>query len=316
MGEEIDVVFVKGSGWDMSTIEPEGFTGLNLHPLQKLRGLDALSAEEMDNQLKTHRISAEAPAPSVEALLHAFLPHKYVDHTHADSILVLTNQKHGEEIVKEALGAKVAVLPYIMSGLPLAKAVIDAYERDPEIDAIVIMNHGIFTFARDARTSYKNMIAYVSRAEAYIEARAGDKPLMTFPENLRLPENFESALIRCAQIIRGACTRPDSDGKTRRFHVETRIVPDLIEASLSEEAQAICRSGVLTPDHAIRTKNAMAYIESVPENDDDLRAVVNRAVETFKADYHRYFHEHAGVRGIDRTEPDVYPLLFLLPVSD
>jgi rhamnose utilization protein RhaD (predicted bifunctional aldolase and dehydrogenase)/NAD(P)-dependent dehydrogenase (short-subunit alcohol dehydrogenase family) len=312
IGDEKDVLFIKGSGKDLSTIGPEGFVGLNLDPLLKLRHIESIPDSEMDNQLKIHRISSQSPDPSVETLLHAFLPHKYVDHTHADSILILTNQKHGEDIVKEALGLKIAVVPYTMSGLPLAKSVIEQYEKDPDIDAIVIINHGIFTFSESAGTSYENMIDYVSKAEAYIEEQIQNKPLMT-PRTDFIPlKNFETSLIRTTQIIRGSCAHPDSAGRMRRFHVETRCAPDLVDTSLSKEAQDICRSGVLTPDHAIRTKNRIVYIESVPENDDELKKIINQAIETFKKDYHLYYQNYAQEKGIDVKEPDFYPLLFLV----
>ncbi len=312
IGDEKDVLFIKGSGKDLSTIEPEGFVGLNLDPLLKLRHIESIPDSEMDNQLKIHRISNQSPDPSVETLLHAFLPHKYVDHTHADSILILTNQKHGEDIVKEALGLKIAVAPYTMSGLPLAKSVIEQYEKDPDIDAIVIINHGIFTFSESAGTSYENMIDYVSKAEAYIEEKIQNKPLMT-PRTDFLPlKNFETSLFRTTQIIRGSCAHPDSAGRMRRFYAETRCVPDLVDTSLSKEAKDICRSGVLTPDHAIRTKNRIVYIESVPENDDELKKIIIQAIETFKKDYHLYYQNHAQEKGIDVKGPDFYPLLFLV----
>ncbi len=311
VGEEEDVLFVKGSGCDLADIEPGGFVGLNLDPLRKLRRLESLSDEEMENQLLINRISSRAPDPSVEALLHAFLPHKYVDHTHADSVLILTNQKRGEEIVKEALGSGIAVLPYAVSGLPLAKAVIEQYEKQPDIEAIVILNHGIFIFAEDVRTSYERMIDYVSRAEAYIEERIRDKPLTTPLPGKASPRDFDSALARTSQVIRGSCAHRAPDGRLRRFHVESRSAPDLIEASLSKEAKPICRSGILTPDHAIRTKNRMAYIESIPESDDDLKRIVGRAVDSFKGNYHRYFQEQVKAKGIEREELDPYPRLFL-----
>ena len=312
VGEEIDVLFVKGSGRDLADIEPQGFAGLALDPLRKLRRLESLSDEEMENQLLINRISSRAPSPSVEALLHAFLPHKYVDHTHADAVLVLTNRKHGEEIVKEALGSEVAVLPYAVSGLPLAKAVIEHYESRPEIEAIVILNHGIFTFAGNAGTSYERMIAYVGRAEAYIEERIRDKPLTTPRPGLASPGEFDAALARTNQVIRGTCAHRAPDGGLRRFHVESRCAPDLVEASLSKEAESICRSGVLTPDHATRTKNRMAYVESIPESDDNLKRVVGGAVDAFKEDYHRYFQEQVKAKGIEREELDPYPRLFLV----
>ena len=312
VGEENEVIFVKGSGGDLSNIEPEGFTGLNLDPLQKLRRLKSLSDTEMVNQLKIHRIASRSPDPSVEALIHVFLPHKYVDHTHADSILILTNQAHGDKLVIEALGAGVSVLPYTMSGFPLSKMVIEHYEKNRDIEAIVILHHGIFTFAEDARTAYENMIKYVGRAEVFIEERLRHKPLTTRRKELESPKNIDSALGRCFPVIRGACARPDADGKLRRFYIENRHASDLVEASLSSEAQAICSSGVLTPDHTIRTKNMMAYIDQIPVSDEDLKQIVNQVIDRFKDDYHRYFIANASGKEVDRESLDPYPILFLV----
>ncbi|OIN95800.1 MAG: hypothetical protein AUJ48_02560 [Deltaproteobacteria bacterium CG1_02_45_11] len=312
LDEENDIIYVKGSGKDLATIEPDGFVGLNLHPLRKLRQLESLTDTQLDNQLHIHRISSQSPHPSVESLLHAFLPHKYVDHTHADSILILTNQQHGEDIVQEALGTKIAVMPYAKSGLPLARRVIAEYERRPEIDAMVIINHGIFTFAEDARASYEKMIFYASKAEKYIKTRIQNKPLTTPRPGLASPKKFSSSLVRYTQAIRGACAHPDSSGRLRRFYVETRSEPDLLNTSLAKEAKQICRSGVLTPDHAIHTKNIMAYIESFTENDDDLKQIVNQAVETYKNDYHGYFQSQVKAKGIETRELDPYPRLFLV----
>ena len=121
LGEERDVLYVKGSGADLATLGPEGLVGLELQELQKLKSLENLSDEEMENQLKIHKVHFRSPDPSVEALLHAFLPHRYVDHTHAESLLILTNQKQGKELVEEALGRRIGILPYLRSGFPLAR---------------------------------------------------------------------------------------------------------------------------------------------------------------------------------------------------
>ncbi len=154
VGEFQEVLFVKGSGVDLAAIDPGGFVGLKLEPLRKLRQLSNLPDEEMENQLQTHKIHFSSPDPSVEALLHAFVPSRYIDHTHADSILTLTNQRSGENFLKEALGSEVAILPYLRPGLPLAKGVLERYEENPEIEAVVIAHHGIFTFGEDAKTAY------------------------------------------------------------------------------------------------------------------------------------------------------------------
>ncbi|MCP4692286.1 MAG: bifunctional aldolase/short-chain dehydrogenase, partial [Desulfobacterales bacterium] len=312
VGEENEILFVKGSGKDMASIEPDGFSSLFLAPLKKLRKLPSLTGEEMNNQLKIHRASGDSPNPSVEALLHAFLPHKYIDHTHADSILILTNQARGEEMVKEALGPKVAVLPYTMSGLPLAKAAADLYERNTDVEAMVVMNHGVFTFGEDCKTAYERMIRCVTRAEEYIRDRILDKPLTTPLESLAPIKDPAASAARCAQALRGACACKDAGGRPRRVIVEIRSDPDLVLASQSAEAARICRSGVLTPDHAIRTKNKMALIPSVPENDAELAAVIQEAMDAYKADYLDYVHANAVPGKTPPEESDAKPRLFLV----
>lgn len=310
-GDEIDVLFVKGSGCDLASIEPEGFTGLKLDQLLKLRKLDTLSDREMENQLLINRLESRSPDPSVEALLHAFLPHKFIDHTHADAVLVLTNQRNGRELIAEALGTAVAIVPYAMSGLPLAKAVAKKYEERPEIDAVVILNHGIFTFAKEARASYEKMLDYVQRAEEFIKSKIGGKPLMTPRAGLAPPSDSRSAMVRVASVIRGACSHSAGE-KLRRFHVEFRDSPDLVDTSLSKEALEICNSGVLTPDHAIRTKNKVAYIDSVSVEDDGLKRLVVEVVDDYRNEYHKYFSRCADSQGRDIHELDPYPRLFLV----
>ena len=316
VGEENHVVFVKGSGADLSTIEPKEFAGLNINPVRKLRSLKRLSDDQMVNQQKIHKIDATAPDPSVEALCHAFLPHKYIDHTHADSILVLTNQKNGPDIIKEALGKRVVVLDYIISGLPLAKAMVTSYEKNPDIDAIIIINHGIFTFARDAKGSYGKMIHYVDRADAYIKKLTRDKHLVSLCCNRTSQKKIKLPVSHYLQVIRGACAHRISEERLRRFYVETRSTPEMVKISLSKEALFICSSGALTPDHVIRTKNRMVYIDCIPENEDGLKTIVKTRVDAFKSDYHDYFQHQ--IKNQDKKqfsgqkELDPYPRLFLI----
>ncbi|HIJ55434.1 MAG TPA: bifunctional aldolase/short-chain dehydrogenase [Deltaproteobacteria bacterium] len=304
LDEEIDVLFVKGSGWDLATMEPEGFAGLMLDPIRKLRRLDSLSDEAMENQLAINRIESRSPNPSVEALLHAFLPHKYIDHTHADSILILTNQKQGKAFVEEALGSRVTIIPYEMSGFPLAKAVAEAYEDAPDADAVVVMHHGIFTFSEEAKTAYDNMIRFVTRAEKFIAEKIRTSPIGVQDAGMDKEGGSESDIVRVAPVLRGAVSRPAPDGRLRRFYIEARTSPDLVKASLSPEAREICRSGVLTPDHAIRTKHQMVFIDHVPELDDDLKDLVNMAIDAFKTDFKRYCRNQADL--------NPYPILFLV----
>jgi rhamnose utilization protein RhaD (predicted bifunctional aldolase and dehydrogenase)/NAD(P)-dependent dehydrogenase (short-subunit alcohol dehydrogenase family) len=312
VGDEIEAVFVKGSGTDLETVAPEGFCGLELAPLRKLRSLESLGDEELENQLGIHRISAKSPDPSVEALVHAFLPHACVDHTHADSILVLSHQENGEKLLEDALGPKAAVIPYARPGFPLAREVIAAYDAEPGIDALVVMDHGIFTFAEDSRTSYGRMIDYVSRAEAFIEERLKGKPLFFSPGAAQHPVDPESALAYCAPAIRGACSFCELSGPRRRFYVEARTRSALVEASLTPFAKTLCESGVLTPDHAIRTKNRMVFIDFLPEKNEDLKQVINQKVEDFTAEYRLYFKEKARKLNFSGKMLDPYPRLFLV----
>ena len=312
VGEEQEVLYVKGSGLDLVEIEPQGFVGLDLSFLRKLRNLDSLSDEEMEAQFHLRRVTWPSPNPSVEALLHAFLQSKFIDHTHADSILILTNQKGGEALVLEALGPKVAVVPYAHPGFDLAKAVAKQSEKEAAIEAIVVLGHGIFTLGEDARSSYERMIHYVNRAESFIQERMQGKPLATPRSSSASDEGLSRSISRVTQTLRGACAYTTPGGSPCRFLAEVRNTPELLNASLSKEAKAICASGVLTPDHVIRTKNRMVYLPEVPEKDESLRETVMREVEIFKEDYHRYFQVQAKAKGVDLEELDPYPRVFLV----
>src|SRR5215470_12962749 len=176
VGDDVEALFVKGSGWDLHAIEPPGLPAVDLAHLRRLRALGALSDEEMVNQLRTHLFDAGAPNPSVETLLHAFLPHRFIDHTHADVALVVTNQPAEENVAlaREAFGATWAVVPYIMPGFALAKLAAEVFEKNTKVEGLVLLNHGLFTFADDAPTAYERMIAGVDRAEAFVAKRRKD----------------------------------------------------------------------------------------------------------------------------------------------
>jgi rhamnulose-1-phosphate aldolase/alcohol dehydrogenase len=296
-GDIQDVIFVKGSGRDLSSIEPEGFAGLNLELIQRLRKLENMADEEMENQLLINKQDAKAPAPSVEALLHAFLPHKYIDHAHADSILVLTGQNRAHDLLKDVLGPKIAVLPYVMSGFPLAKDVAALYEANPDVEAVIIMNHGIFTFGENAKTSYELMIDYVHKAESYIRSKMPAEISSKEPEDRGAAvEKINTDASRIAQIIRGVCACRNSEGRLRRFYTEIRQSSDIVSLSLSEKAAGICRSGAITPDHVIHTKNHALYLESLPEGEDELRQAISGAVDLYKKEYNKYFQNHVQKR--------------------
>jgi len=171
LGDRVEALCVKGSGWDLDSIEPQGFPALDLSWLRRLRKLESLSDEEMVNQLRTRLFDASAPNPSVETLLHAFLPHAFIDHTHADAILALTNQPDGADLIHKALGDRVVVVPYVMPGFRLAKLAAEMFEGKPDAEGMVLLKHGLFTFAPDARTSYERTVDSVDRAESFLRGR-------------------------------------------------------------------------------------------------------------------------------------------------
>jgi rhamnose utilization protein RhaD (predicted bifunctional aldolase and dehydrogenase)/NAD(P)-dependent dehydrogenase (short-subunit alcohol dehydrogenase family) len=311
VGEEQEILYIKGSGIDLAAIEPGDFVGLELEPLRKLKKLPALSDEEMENQLRIHKIQSSSPDPSVEVLLHAFLPHRYIDHTHADFILALTNQKQWKDLLTEALGPEAALLPYQTPGLSLAKGVSEAFGTNPGVEAVVVAQHGIFTFGEDARTAYERMIDYVGRAEAFIKRKAPRKMLEASPAGWKMPEGMVSTIARLTQAVRGACAFRSHGGALRRFYTEVRASDDLVKVSLSPAAPGLCSSGVLTPDHVIRTKNKWVFIPGIPQEDAELKKIVKEGVDAYIRDSDQTFAEQIGIKGIEREKLDPYPRVFL-----
>src|SRR5205085_1982398 len=170
--DDVEVLCVKGSGWDLAAIEPAGLPAVRLAPLRRLKALDRLGDKDMVNALRCNLLDAAAPTPSVETLLHAFLPHAYIDHTHANAVLALSDQPNGIEICRDVFGDAMAVVDYVFPGFQLAKAVMLAFDRQPNVEGIVLHKHGVFTFGDSAEQAYERMIRMVTLAEARIaEAR-------------------------------------------------------------------------------------------------------------------------------------------------
>jgi rhamnose utilization protein RhaD (predicted bifunctional aldolase and dehydrogenase) len=169
LGNEVQVLHVKGSGWDMAVIEPEGLPAVRLQPLLKLRHLTEMSDEALVNYERTNLLDSSAPTPSIETLLHAYLPHRFVDHTHSSAVLSLTNQPNGEELCHEVFGHRMGIVPYIKPGFDLANKAADVFESRPEVDGLLLLKHGIFTFGETAFESYERMIAAVSLVEERLQ---------------------------------------------------------------------------------------------------------------------------------------------------
>ncbi|MDA0786166.1 MAG: class II aldolase/adducin family protein, partial [Proteobacteria bacterium] len=182
-GEVIDVLCVKGSGWDMGDIEPPGLPAVRLDPLRELHMLDSLSDEEMVNVQRRNLLNSKSPNPSVETLLHAFLPHKFVDHTHSTAVLALTDQPDGAKICRDLYGDRAALVPYIMPGFALAKACAQVHAQHPDVEGLILLKHGIFTFGDSAEEAYGRMIDLVSLAERRLQTGRRN-PVFATPKNI------------------------------------------------------------------------------------------------------------------------------------
>ena len=154
-GEETDVLCVKGSGWDMGVIEPAGLPAVRLENLKKLRKLDGLSDEDMVKVQRANLLDPMAPNPSVETLLHAFVPHKFVDHTHSTAILGIVDQPNSRELCEELYNGRMGFVRYIMPGFGLAKESAEVFDKNPKVEGLILDKHGIFTFGSDARAGLR-----------------------------------------------------------------------------------------------------------------------------------------------------------------
>ncbi|CAG1007805.1 L-2,3-butanediol dehydrogenase [Myxococcaceae bacterium] len=312
LGERVEALFVKGSGSSLDRVEPRDLPAVDLAHLRRLRGLAALSDEEMVNELRTHLFDASAPNPSVEALLHAFLPHRFVDHSHADAVLALTNQPDGEARIRDALGDRVTVLPYIMPGFPLAKAVAEAYEKHPGVVGIVLAKHGLFSFGDSARESYERHIELVDACERAIASGAVRAAAGVY----RSPAAPAVLAARAAPILRGLLAEKtsDEDRPFRRFVCDWRADEETLAFSNAAGAAALARTGPLTPDHVIRTKALPLFVD-VPawESDEALAKQLAESVASYRREYDAYFEENIRAKGISKRKLDSSPRVVLLP---
>jgi len=287
VGEEQQLLCVKGSGWDLETIDTPGFPAVNLDYLIKLAQLESLSDPQMVNELRTHMTDASAPTPSVEAILHATLPYKFVDHTHADAVVTITNTPGGLEKIKAIYGDTVVYVPYIMPGFDLARLCAIEFEKQRNANTIgmVLMNHGIFSFADDAKQSYERMITLVGMAEDYIKSQSA------WDLNYDSPAKDDCDAVALAELRLNV-------SKAGGFAVVLRSQRD--EKAMSfcnrSDVSKISQHGPATPDHVIRTKRL---------------PMIGRDVETYTEAYKAYFNTNSANAREPKTMLDTAPRVIL-----
>jgi rhamnose utilization protein RhaD (predicted bifunctional aldolase and dehydrogenase)/NAD(P)-dependent dehydrogenase (short-subunit alcohol dehydrogenase family) len=310
LGDPVEVLCVKGSGWDMAEIEPPGLPAVRLAPFGRLRARTSLSDEDMVRIQRANLLDPGAPNPSVETLLHAFLPHKFIDHTHAAAVLSLADQPDAAEHCADLYGSRVGIVPYIMPGFLLAKKAAEVFDEDPTVEGLILVKHGVFSFGDGAREAYERMIALVTSAEERLERGR---------RNVFVPAKLPAARAEPAEIapiLRGACALPDpaTQGIYKRFVLDFRNAPGIVNFVNGAELSRYGQAGVATPDHTIRTKNYPLIVPPPePARLADFASSVHDAVARFAADYHAYFARNNAVSAVKKRELDPAPRVILVP---
>jgi rhamnulose-1-phosphate aldolase/alcohol dehydrogenase len=309
LGADVEVIHIKGSGWDMGAIEPAGLPAVRLAELRRLRALAKLSDEDMVNFQRVNLLDSKSPNPSVETLLHAFLPHKFIDHTHSTAVLALTDQPDGEALVRGVFGDRVATVPYTIPGFALAKSVADVFDKNPKVEGLVLLQHGIFTVGDSARQAYDRMIEFVTLAEERLQHQRKKRVAAKLPSAL-------AGVAEIAPILRGAVAleKDALAGTVKRQVLCFRTSPAILDYVNGAEVARYSQIGVVTPDHTIRTKN-WPLLLLVPEAGklDAWRDDVRVAVDGFVARYHDYFARNNEKSAVKKKELDPLPRVVLVP---
>ncbi len=310
LGADVEVLRVKATGANMAMIDLAGLPAVRLSPLRKLRALGEIGDDELVGIERASLIDSAAANPSVEIMLHAFLPHKFVDHTHATAVLSVIDQPDGEKKCAEVFGGRLAFVPYVMPGFGLAKKAIEVFERAKPSDGLILSKHGIVTYGESAREAYERMIEMVSRAEDFV-ARRRKSVAATAPVRRG---SADVALI--APIVRGACSEKDKaiEGAWRRLVLEFRATDAVLNFIGSRDLARTSQAGVVTPDHTIRTKNwPLVLPPPDPGKLAEFARVAHDAAGQFAARYHRYFEQHNARVGHIKRELDPLPRVVLVP---
>ncbi|MGA2983633.1 MAG: bifunctional aldolase/short-chain dehydrogenase [Terriglobia bacterium] len=312
-GQAISTLFMKASGFNLGTIQPEGHTPLDLGYLKRLCALPKLSDDAMASEFQMHRLVPNAAAPSIETLSHAYLPAKYIDHTHADAILVLTNQPEGDKLIREALGEGVALVDYVKPGFKLAKAVIAAYDAHPGCHALVWMQHGIMTWGQTACDAYSAMIDLVTRAEEFATRRASKPLVVVMPASLA---DAEKRLATVAPVVRGLLAQPsgDPDRPYLRMVLQPLVNQEILDFLGSDRGKELALTPTLTSDHLVRTKALPMWVEDPDySNPAKLREQILKGIEAYAADYQAYLARNAALMPPGMKPFDSLPRVVLLP---
>jgi rhamnulose-1-phosphate aldolase/alcohol dehydrogenase len=308
-GEQVRVLCVKGSGWDLATIEPAGHPAVRMDSLHRLRQLDRLSDEDMVNALRTNLLDNTAPTPSVEALLHAYVPSTYIDHTHALAAIAIADQPDSEVLCQEIYGKRVIWVPYVMPGFELSQVVARAFEANPHAQGMLLSKHGLFSFGDTARQSYERMIDFVSLAEDFIAARKTSLSPRAAPT-----PNEIASMADVAPYLRGALAAFASGATPQHWILDLRDSAQALAFANGIGKTAVAQRGVATPDHVIRTKGRpMVLTAPIAGQLEGWAQDMQARMATFVSQYHAYFERNnVRLNGI-KKELDPLPRVIVIP---
>ncbi len=297
-GDMEDVLHVKGSGWNLEVIEAAGLPGVRLEPLKRLRTLDVLSDEDMVNVQRNNLLDSAAPNPSVETLLHAYLPHRFVDHTHATAFLVLANLPNAAERCREIFGDRLGVVPYIMPGFNLAKAAADIYDANPDVEGLLLLQHGHFAFGDTARQSYERIIEHTNLAAAAL--------------NLDGPTDIAArdydALPDAVVDLRGALAQCGGGSDTVPMPIlDVRANHSILEFLERRDIAQLLSRGVASPDHVIRIKGRPLHLQRSTWKQG--AAAISAAIASFQQDYKTYYRREVARSSQSKTMLSSLPSL-------
>jgi rhamnose utilization protein RhaD (predicted bifunctional aldolase and dehydrogenase)/NAD(P)-dependent dehydrogenase (short-subunit alcohol dehydrogenase family) len=308
LGTDVEVLRVKASGADMASIAPAGFPALRFEPMRELRARATIDDEELLGIERASLIDPRAPNPSVEVMLHAFLPHKFIDHTHATAVLSVIDQPRGEQICADVFGDRMAFVPYLMPGFGLAKKTVEVFERSPGCEGLILSKHGLVTFGETAREAYERMIAFVSRAEDFI---ARNRKSVAAAQPARRPP----PVAEVAPIVRGVCSEKDdkTEGAWCRLVLEFRTGNAIADFLNRKDLQRLSEAGVITPDHTIRTKNwPLVLTAPEPERMGEFALSAREKAHEFTMRYRDYFARHNRRVGGNKRPLDPLPRVALV----
>jgi rhamnose utilization protein RhaD (predicted bifunctional aldolase and dehydrogenase)/NAD(P)-dependent dehydrogenase (short-subunit alcohol dehydrogenase family) len=302
LGRPVDVLCVKGSGWDLGDIEPQGLPACRLQPLLELRQLNVLSDEAMVAAQRTALMDPAAPNPSVEALLHAWVSPRYVDHSHSNAILALADQPDGEARCRDLFGERLSIAPYRMPGFALAQLAASTFDADPQAEGMVLLKHGLFTWGEDARTSYERHVEFADLAERRLAG--GARRFVS----VRLPDAVASAA-EIAPILRGALARLG-----KGMVLDHRSSDEVMDFVAGADLARLAHAGPATPDHVIRIKPWPVVLPAPQAGELGVFAkAVEAAMTDYAARYRDYFETNNALVEPKKSPLDPVPRVALVP---